>query len=58
VIAPALVTLAANVIWTGEFDEGERWVQRAVQALQTDTGPGIRVLASTGDRRGVAGRPD
>ena len=44
VIAPALVTLAANVVWTGEFDEGERWMQRAVQALQTDTGPGIRVL--------------
>jgi LuxR family transcriptional regulator, maltose regulon positive regulatory protein len=44
VIAPALVTLAANVVWTGEFDEGERWTQRAVQALQTDTGPDIRVL--------------
>jgi LuxR family maltose regulon positive regulatory protein len=44
VIAPALVTLAAAMIWTGEFDDGERWVQRAVQALQTDTGPGIRQL--------------
>lgn len=44
VIAPALVTLAANVIWTGEFDEGERWVQRAVRALQADSGPGIRQL--------------
>jgi len=44
VVAPALVTLAANMIWTGEFDDGERWVQRAVQALQTDTGPGIRQL--------------
>jgi LuxR family maltose regulon positive regulatory protein len=44
VIAPALVTLAANVTWTGEFGEGERWVQRAVLALQADTGPGIRQL--------------
>jgi LuxR family maltose regulon positive regulatory protein len=44
VIAPALVTLAANVIWTGEFDEGARWLQRAVQALQADAGPGIRQL--------------
>ncbi len=44
VIAPALVTLAAAMIWTGEFDDGERWVQRAVQALQTDIGPGIRQL--------------
>ena len=44
VIAPALVTLAANLVWTGEFDEGERWLQRTEQALQTDTGPGIRLL--------------
>ena len=43
-IAPALVTLAANLVWTGEFDEGERWLQRTEQALQTDTGPGIRLL--------------
>ena len=42
VIAPALVTLAANLVWTGEFDEGERWLQRTRQALQTDTGPDIR----------------
>ena len=44
VIAPALVTLAAATIWTGDFDEGERWLQRTAQALQTDTGPGIRQL--------------
>jgi LuxR family maltose regulon positive regulatory protein len=44
VIAPALVTLAANLVWTGEFDEGERWLQRTRRALQTDTGPDIRQL--------------
>ena len=44
IIAPALVTLAANLVWTGEFDEGERWLQRTERALQTDTGPGIRLL--------------
>jgi LuxR family maltose regulon positive regulatory protein len=44
VIAPALVMLAATLIWTGEFDEGERWLQRTRQALQTDTGPDIRLL--------------
>jgi len=44
IVAPALVTLAAATIWTGDFDEGERWVQRTAQALQTDTGPGIRQL--------------
>ena len=44
IVAPALVTLAANLVWTGEFDEGERWLQRAAAALQTDSGPGITLL--------------
>jgi LuxR family maltose regulon positive regulatory protein len=44
VIAPALLTLAAAMIWTGDLDEGERWLQRAGQALQADTGPDIRLL--------------
>jgi len=44
VIAPALLTLAGTMVWTGDFDEAERWLQRAVQALQADTGPDIRLL--------------
>ena len=56
IVAPALVTLAANLVWTGEFDEGERWLQRTAQALQTDTGPGIRLLAAHRERH-AAGRP-
>jgi LuxR family transcriptional regulator, maltose regulon positive regulatory protein len=44
VIAPALIMLAGTLIWTGEFDEGERWLQRTRQALQTDTGPDITLL--------------
>jgi LuxR family transcriptional regulator, maltose regulon positive regulatory protein len=44
VIAPALIMLAATLIWTGEFDEGERWLRRTRQALQTDTGPDITLL--------------
>jgi LuxR family maltose regulon positive regulatory protein len=44
VIAPALIMLAATLIWTGEFDEGEQWLQRTRQALQTDTGPDITLL--------------
>jgi LuxR family transcriptional regulator, maltose regulon positive regulatory protein len=44
VIAPALVTLAGVMTWTGEFDEAERWLQRAVQARQADTGPDIGLL--------------
>jgi LuxR family maltose regulon positive regulatory protein len=44
VVVPALVNLAGVMIWMGEFDEGERWLQRAERALQADTGPGIRLL--------------
>jgi LuxR family maltose regulon positive regulatory protein len=44
VIAPALMTLASTMIWLGEFDEGERWLLRTERALQTDTGPDIRLL--------------
>jgi LuxR family transcriptional regulator, maltose regulon positive regulatory protein len=43
-IAPALIALAANLIWTGEFDEGERWLRRTERALRTDTGPDSRLL--------------
>jgi len=32
------------MVWTGEFDEGERWLRRTERALQTDTGPDIRLL--------------
>ena len=44
VIAPALMTLASTLVWTGEFDEGERWLRRTAWALQTDTGPDIGLL--------------
>jgi LuxR family transcriptional regulator, maltose regulon positive regulatory protein len=44
VIAPALITMAATLVWTGEFDQGERWLQRARQARQADGGPDIRLL--------------
>jgi LuxR family maltose regulon positive regulatory protein len=44
VIAPALIMLAATLVWTGEFDEGERWLRRTRQALQTDSGPDITLL--------------
>ena len=44
VISPALVNLAGALIWTGEFDEGECWLRRAARAVETDTGPGIRLL--------------
>jgi LuxR family maltose regulon positive regulatory protein len=44
VVAPALVTLAGNLTFTGEFDECERWLLRAERALQADAGPEIRLL--------------
>jgi LuxR family maltose regulon positive regulatory protein len=56
ILAPALVTLAANLVWTGELDEGERWLQRTAQALQTDAGPGITQLLHLATGRLHAGR--
>ncbi len=44
VIAPALMTLAGTMVFLGEFDEAERWLRRTERALQTDTGPDIRLL--------------
>jgi LuxR family maltose regulon positive regulatory protein len=44
VVAPALMTLAGTMVFLGEFDEGERWLRRTERALQTDTGPDIRLL--------------
>jgi LuxR family transcriptional regulator, maltose regulon positive regulatory protein len=43
-VAPALVNLAGVMIWMGQFDEGERWLRRTGQALQSDTGPDITLL--------------
>jgi LuxR family maltose regulon positive regulatory protein len=43
-LAPALVTLAGTMVWTGEFDEAGRWLQRTMRALQGDTGADIKLL--------------
>ncbi len=43
-IAPALIALADAMAWTGDFDEGERWLQRTERALRADIGPDIRLL--------------
>ena len=44
VIAPAQATLAGILIWTGEFDHGERWLDRARHATRAGGEPGIRLL--------------
>ena len=44
VIAPALAALANALIWTGQFAEGEQWLERARRATQADGEPGVRLL--------------
>ena len=44
VIAPALAALANAMIWTGQFDHGEHWLERARRATQADGEPGVRLL--------------
>ncbi len=56
VITPALVNLAGTHIWTGEFDEGDRLLQRAAHALETDSGPPIRLLLHIGTGQLLSGR--
>ena len=57
-IAPAMVTIAETMVWTGEYDEGELWLRRAQWASQADSGPGIRLLLHlvTGMLRACRGR--
>jgi LuxR family maltose regulon positive regulatory protein len=56
VIAPALVNLAGTLIWTGEFDEGDRWLRRTARALVADTGPSISLLLHMGTGILMSGR--
>jgi LuxR family maltose regulon positive regulatory protein len=44
VIAPAQATLAGILIWTGEFDHGEQWLDRARRATRAGGEPGIQLL--------------
>jgi len=44
VIAPAQASLAGTLIWTGEFDHAEPWLDRAVRATRSGGEPGIRLL--------------
>ncbi len=44
VLAPALASLGGTLVWTGEFDQGERWLERAAKASQRDTEPGSILL--------------
>ena len=44
VTAPALAALANALIWTGQFDLAEHWLDGARRATQADGEPGIRLL--------------
>jgi LuxR family maltose regulon positive regulatory protein len=44
IIAPAQATLAWILVWTGEFDHAQQWLDRARQATQSDGEPGVRLL--------------
>ncbi len=56
VIAPALIMLAGTMVWTGEFDEAERWLRRTAPALQDRHGAGPQAACAHGKRL-AAGRP-
>jgi len=56
IVAPALIALAGTMVWTGEFDEAERWLQRTARALQADTGPDISLLVHIASGMLQAGR--
>ncbi|HEX3955426.1 MAG TPA: LuxR C-terminal-related transcriptional regulator [Trebonia sp.] len=56
VISPALVNLAGTLIWTGEFDEADRWLHRAARTLETDTGPSLGLLLHLGTGLLMSGR--
>jgi LuxR family maltose regulon positive regulatory protein len=44
VIAPAYATLAGILSWTGDYDQGDLWLQRAQRATQAGTEPGLRLV--------------
>ena len=44
VLAPAFGALASISVWTGEFEEGERWLRRGWDVVQPDIDPAAAVL--------------
>jgi LuxR family transcriptional regulator, maltose regulon positive regulatory protein len=58
IVAPALIMLVATMVWTGDFEQADRCLQRTERALRSDAGPGIRLLlhVGTGMLHGGRGR--
>jgi LuxR family transcriptional regulator, maltose regulon positive regulatory protein len=56
ILAPALGAVAATAIWTGEFDEGERWLRRAWEVADPQIDPAAAVLVQMATGMLHAGR--
>jgi LuxR family maltose regulon positive regulatory protein len=44
ILAPALAAVGGIAVWTGEFDEGERWLSRAWEVAQPEVDPSAAVF--------------
>jgi LuxR family maltose regulon positive regulatory protein len=58
ILAPAVGALAGWAIWTGEFDEGERWLRRAWEVAEPDIDPATAVTLHQAAGQLYAGRGD
>ena len=47
VIVPALGAVASIDVWTGEFEDAERWLRRGWEVIQPDIDPAAAVLLHT-----------
>jgi LuxR family transcriptional regulator, maltose regulon positive regulatory protein len=56
ILAPALGAVGGMAIWTGEFDEGERWLRRAWEVASANVDPAAAVLLHVGTGMLHAGR--
>jgi LuxR family maltose regulon positive regulatory protein len=44
IIAPAMVSLGGTLVWMGEFDEGDRWLERAATITRAEADPATGLL--------------
>jgi LuxR family maltose regulon positive regulatory protein len=44
IVVPALLTLAGTPLWAGDFSTGEKWLERAVEAMKPGANPPEELL--------------
>ncbi len=44
VLAPAIGAVASIALWTGDSEEGERWLRRGWEVVQADIDPATAVM--------------